>query len=152
MDNNKQRILTIAAGVIGLIGVFFMAIESGASQGIVSWFVSFAVALLVIVTIITILLSVFNLVKNPQNLKKTLIGLGILVAILAITHFTASDDLATGALGEVIEIKDTSGKILTGDEAKSVTKWVAGLITFTGILGAAGLGVIGFGMIKNLSK
>jgi len=128
------------------------AIESGASQGIVSWFVSFAVALLVIVTIITILLSVFNLVKNPQNLKKTLIGLGILVAILAITHFTASDDLATGALGEVIEIKDTSGKILTGDEAKSVTKWVAGLITFTGILGAAGLGVIGFGMIKNLSK
>jgi len=162
MDNNKSKILTIIAGVISLIGVIFMvriimvgdeAIESDvANQGIVSGFVYFAVALLVIVTLVTIILSILNLVKNPQNLKKTLIGLGILVAVLAITHFTASDDLATGALGEAIEIKDTSGKILTGDEAKSVTKWVSGLITFTGILGAAGLGIIGFGIVKNLAK
>ncbi len=162
MDNNKQRILTIIAGVISLIGVFFMVriimvgdetIESDvASQGIVSGFVWFAVALLIVVTLVTVALSVMNLLKNPQNLKKTLIGLGILVALLAITHFTASDDLATDALGEAVKIKNTSGDIITGDEAKSVTKWVAGLITFTGILGAAGLGVIGFGLIKNLSK
>jgi uncharacterized membrane protein len=162
MDNNKSKILTIIAGVISLIGVFFMvriimvgddAIESDvANQGIISGFVYFAVALLIVVTLVTLVLSIGNLVKNPQNLKKTLIGLGILVALLAITHFTASDALATDAFGEAVEIKNTSGDILVGDEAKSITKWVAGLITFTGLLGAAGLGVIGFGIIKNLAK
>lgn len=162
MDNNKSKILTIIAGVISLIGVFFMiriimvgdeAIESDvASQGIVSGFVYFAVALLVIVTLVTVVLSVANLVKNPDNLKKTLLGLGILVALLLITHFTASDQLATDALGDPVVIKNTSGDILTGEEAKSITQWVAGLITFTGVLGAAGLIVIGLGIVKNLTK
>jgi len=162
MDNNKSKILTIIAGVISLIGVFFMvriimvgdeAIESDvANQGIVSGFVTFAVALLVIVALATVVLSVVNLVKNPQNLKKTLLGLGILIALLLVTHFTASDALATDALGDPVVIKNTSGDIITGDEAKSVTKWVAGLITFTGILGAAGLGIIGFGIVKNIVK
>ena len=162
MDNNKSKILTIIAGVISLIGVFFMVriimvgdetIETDvASQGIVDGFVYFAVALLVIVTLVTVVLSVMNLLKNPQNLKKTLLGLGILVALFLITHFTASDALATDAFGEAIEIKNTSGDILTGEEAKSITKRVAGLITFTGILGAVGLGIIGFGIVKNLAK
>ncbi len=162
MDNNKSKILTIIAGVISLIGVFFMiriimvgddAIESDvASQGIVSGFVYFAVALLIIVTLVTIVLSVANLVKNPDNLKKALLGLGILVALLLITHFTASDQLATDALGDPVVIKNTSGDIITGEEAKSITQWVAGLITFTGVLGAVGIGVIGLGIVKNLTK
>lgn len=162
MDNNKSKILTIIAGVISLIGVFFMiriimvgddAIESDvASQGIVSGFVYFAVALLIIVTLVTVVLSVANLVKNPDNLKKTLLGLGILVALLLITHFTASDQLATDALGDPVVIKNTSGDIITGEEAKSITQWVAGLITFTGVLGAAGLIAIGSGIVKNLIK
>jgi len=162
MDNNKSKILTIIAGVISLIGVFFMiriimvgddAIESDvASQGIVSGFVYFAVALLIIVTLVTVVLSVANLVKNPDNLKKTLLGLGILVALLLITHFTASDQLATDALGDPVVIKNTSGDIITGEEAKSITQWVAGLITFTGVLGAAGLIAIGSGIVKNLTK
>ena len=162
MDNNKSKILTIIAGVISLIGVFFMlriimvgddAIESDvASQGIVTGFVWFAVALLIVVTVVTIILSVANLVKNPDNLKKTLLGLGILVALLLITHFTASDQLATDALGDPVVIKNTSGDIITGEEAKSITQWVAGLITFTGVLGAAGLIAIGSGIVKNLTK
>jgi len=164
MDNNKlSKILTIVAAVISLIGAFFMVriimvgddtlkIDEAAQGSVIAPFVTFAVILLVLVAATTVILSVAGLVKNPQNLKKTLLGLGILVALLLVTHFTASDDLATGALGEVIEIKDSQGKIITGDEAKSVTKWVSGLITFTGILGAAGLGIIGFGIVKNLVK
>ncbi len=162
MDNNKSKILTIVAAIISLIGVFFMVriimvgdevIKTDVdAQSIVSGFVSFAVFLLIVVTLVTVVLSIVNLVKNPQNLKKTLLGLGILVALLLVTYFTASDELATGALGEAIEVKNISGDILTGDEAKSVTKWVSGLITFTGILGAAGLGIIGFGLVKNLAK
>ncbi len=164
MDNNKlSKILTIVAAIISLIGAFFMVriimvgddtlkIDEAAQNSIIGPFVGFAIFILVLVAATAIILSIAGLVKNPQNLKKTLIGVGILVALLLVTHFTASDDLATGALGEVIEIKDTSGKILTGEEAKSVTKWVSGLITFTGILGAAGLGIIGFGIVKNLVK
>jgi len=162
MDNNKSKILTIIAAVISLIGVFFMvriimvgdeAIETDvANQGIVSGFVYFAVALLIIATLITVVLSVGNLVKNPQNLKKTLLGLGVLIVLLLVTHFTASDELATDAIGQPVVLKNISGDIVSGDEAKSVTKWVAGLITFTGILGAVGLGAIGFGIVKNISK
>ena len=162
MDNNKSKILTIIAAVISLIGVFFMVriimigddtIESDvASQGIVSGFVTFALALLIIVTLVTVVLSVANLVKNPQNLKKALLSFGILLALFLVTYFTASDTLATDSFGEAIEIKNTSGDILTGDAAKAITKRVSGLITFTGILGAAGLGIIGFGIVKNMIK
>ena len=163
MDNNKSKILTIVAAVISLIGAFFMVriimvgddtlkSDAAAQGSIISPFVSFAVALLVIVALVTIALSIWNLVKNPQNLKKTLIGVGILVALFAITYFTASDELATDALGDPVVIKDTSGKILSGEAAKAITKRVSGLITFTGILGAAGLLIIGTGIVRNLVK
>ncbi len=163
MDNKKQKILTIVAGIIGLIGAFFMVriimvgdetlkADAAAQGSVISPFVSFAIALLVIVTVITLALSVWNLVKNPQNLKKTLLGLGILVGLLLLTHFTASDELATDSFGDAVVMKDTSGKILVGEEAKSVTQWVSGLITFTALLGAAGLIIIGGGMVKNSLK
>ena len=164
MDNNKlSKILTLVAGVISLIGVFFMVriimvgdetlkSDAAAQGSVISPFVTFALIVLVAVAIVTVVLSVLNLAKNPQNLKKSLISVAILLVLLAVTYFTASGELATDAFGEVIEIKDTSGKILTGAEAASVTKWVGGLITFTGVLGAAGLAIIGFGLVKNLTK
>ena len=163
MDNNKSKILTIIAAVISLIGAFFMIrimmvgddtlkTDAAAQNSIISPFVTFAIILLVVVALVAIVASILNMVKNPQNLKKTLIGLGILVALFAITYFTASDELATDALGDPVVIKDTSGKILSGEAAKAVTKRVSGLITFTGILGAAGLLIIGGGIVKNLIK
>jgi len=163
MDNKKSNILTIIAAVISLIGAFFMVriimvgddtlkSDAAAQSSVISPFVSFAIALLVIVALVAIVASILNMVKNPQNLKKTLIGLGILVALYLITYLTASDDLATDALGDPVVIKDTSGKILSGEAAKAITKRVSGLITFTGVLGAAGLIFIGGGIVKNLLK
>ena len=154
MESNKSsKILTIIAAVISLIGVFFMlrvimigddAIESDPSkQGVVAGFVTFALILLIAVAAITVILSILNLVKNPQSLKKTLMGVAVLGVILLITYFTASGDAVIDPLTQTM-VKD--------GEAGSVSKWVSALINFTGILGAAGLGIIGFGIVKNLVK
>tara|TARA_R110002073_G_scaffold40547_6_gene115412 strand:- start:74290 stop:74751 length:462 start_codon:yes stop_codon:yes gene_type:complete len=153
MDNNKSKILTIVAGVISLIGVFFMlrvimvgddTLKSDASaQGIVSGFITFSVILLIAVAAITVILSLVALVKNPQNLKKTLMGLAVLGVILAITYFTASDAAVLDGI---------TGNVIKDGEAGSTSQWVSALINFTGILGAAGLVTIGAGVVKNLIK
>ena len=153
MDNNKSKILTIVAGVISLIGVFFMlrvimigddTLKSDASaQGIVSGFITYSVILLIAVAAITVILSLVALVKNPQNLKKTLMGIAVLGVILAITYFTASDAAVLDGI---------TGNVIKDGEAGSTSQWVSALINFTGILGAAGLVIIGAGMVKNLIK
>ena len=160
MDINK--IVKILAAVISLIAVFLLVriimigdevIESDASkQGIIDFFASFALYLLIAVAIITLVLSLFNLFKHPKALKKTLIGLGVLLVLFAITYFMASSEEVKDALGEVVPIKNSKGVILTGDEAASVSKWVSGMINFTGILGLLGILAIGSGFVKSLVK
>ena len=154
MDNNKlSKILTIVAGAISLIGVFFMVriimvgddtlkSDPAAQGSIVSPFVTFAIIVLIAVTVVTIVLSLRNLVKNPQSLKKSLMGIGVLGVVLLLTYFTASD----GA------ILDSFGDVVKDGEAGNVSQWVSALINFTGLLGAAGLAIIGFGIVKNIKK
>ena len=163
MDSKKSKILTIITAIIGLIGVFFLlriimvgdeAVETSADvqSGIVDPFITFSYVLLIITTIITLLLSVVNLIKHPQALKKTLMGVGVLIILLVVSYFMASGDPVTNSGGDIIEIKDSMGKILTGDEAASISKWVSALITFSAILGTIGLGTIGAGFVKSLIK
>lgn len=154
MDNNKlSKILTLVAGAISLIGVFFMVriimvgddtlkSDAAAQGSIISPFVTFALIVLVAVAIIAVVLSLINLVKNPQNLKKSLMAIGVLGVVLLLTYFTASD----------AAVLDTFGDVVKDGEAGNVSKWVSALINFTGILGAAGLGIIGYGVVRNLIK
>ena len=154
MDNIKlSKILTIVAGAISLIGVFFMVriimvgddtlkSDAAAQSSVISPFVTFALIILVTVAVVAVVLSLLNLVKNPQNLKKSLMGVGVLGVVLLLTYFTASDAAVLDSFGDVV--KD--------GEAGNVSKWVSALINFTGILGAAGLGIIGFGIVKNVIK
>ncbi len=147
---NTYKIFKYVAAAVGIIGIIFLvrmmmvggdAIESDPNkQGVANAFVMFAFWLLVIVTAITVVLSILNLVKNPQNLKKTLMGLAALGVLLAISYFMSSGD----------EVLDSFGKIVPGGEAGSTSKWVGTLITFTGILGAIGLVTIALGFLKKL--
>ena len=149
---NSYKIFKYVAAAVGIIGVIFLirmmmiggeAIESDPSkQGVANGFVMFAFWLLVIVAAITILLSVMNLIKNPQNLKKTLLGLAALGVLLMISYFMSSGDAVLDGFGNVVK----------NGEAGATSKWVGTLITFTGILGAIGLGTIGFGLVKRIIK
>ncbi|RPD95827.1 hypothetical protein EGM88_11440 [Aureibaculum marinum] len=160
---NKSKIVTIVTAVLGLVGVFFLvriimagddAIETDAAlQGnIVDPLIGFATYLLIATAILAIGFSIWNMLRHPESLKKTLITFGIFIGLFLIAYFTASDELATDAQGNAIVIKDMSDKILTGDAAHALTKKVTGLINFTGILGLIGLITIAWGFVKSLGK
>ena len=153
MDSKKSKILTIVTAIIGLIGVFFLLrvimvgddeIETSlsAQSSIVDPFITFSYVLLGITALITVVLSLVNLVKHPQALKKTLMGLVVLAVLLAISYFTASGEAVTDAVG----------KVLKDGAAGATSKWVSALINFTGILGVIGLLSIGAGFVKSLVK
>jgi len=148
MDNQKSKILTIITAIIGVIGVIlFIRVmmagdDSVAVDSSVNAFVYFAKYLLVITAVIALVLSLLNLVKNPQALKKTLLGVAILAVLFAVSYAVASDAAVT----------DSFGNIVKNGEAGSTSKWISALINFTGILGLLGLVAIGQGFVKSLIK
>jgi len=142
---DKSKILTIVTAVIGILGIILfipvlMADDSSALDGAVGSFVNYAYYLLIITAIITIVLSILNLIKHPQALKKSLLGIVVMLVLLAIAYFTASGDAVT----------DGFGKVLEGGEAGNVSQWVSALINFTGILGFLGIVAIVLGFFKSL--
>lgn len=142
---DKSKILTIVTAVISVIGIFLlirvlMADDSASLDGSVGAFVNYAYYLLILTAIITVVLSIANLIKHPGALKKSLMGVAVMVVLLAIAYFTASSDAVT----------DGFGKVLEGGEAGNVSQWVSALINFSGILGALGLVSIAAGVFKSL--
>ena len=120
MKSNK--LLNIAIAVISVIGIILfirVAAEDkealGASvdlqNSLVSPLVYFSTYLLYASVIIAIVLSMISLVRNPDNLKKTLMGLAVLGVIFLISYFTA-DSAA---------VLDTQGAVLEGGEEGSTT-------------------------------
>ena len=153
MNKNLSRILTLVAGLIGLIGfVFFIrivmagdeAIENDAAiqASIVSPFVSFARIVLIGTALIAVVFSIGNLIKNPQVLKRSLIAVGILGVLLIAAYSAASGEAVT----------DSVGKVLEDGEAGSVSKWVSTLINYSFILGAIGLVFFVVDFVRSLVK
>lgn len=148
-NNNLSRILTIVAAVISLIGVFFLvriimvgdeAIQNGGEQGIIDGLYGFAMFLLLAVTAVTVVMSLMNLIKNPQHLKKSLIGLVIMLVLLGITYAVADGS-------EVLD--PITGNVIEDGQAGPISKWVSALINFTGLLGVLGLGAILWGVVRS---
>lgn len=140
MSKKLSKGLTLLAGLIGLIGFYFFvrimmagdeSIENDAAvqASIVSPFISFAKWVLILTTLVAVIFSMINLVKHPQVLKRTLLGLGILAVFLVVSYVLASDGAVTDGLG----------KILPEGEAGSISKWVSTGINFSGFLGAIGV-------------
>ncbi len=153
MNKKLSKILTIIAGVIGLIGFYFfirivmegddvMKTDAALQNSILSPFISYSIILLVIVTAISVVFSLLNLFKNPEILKRTLIGVAFLAVLLVVAYSMASDGAVTDGLG----------KIIKDGEAGTVSKWVSTLINYSFYLGFIGLVMFLFDFVKSLVK
>jgi len=144
MKNSK--ILTIIAAVLALIGIaLFVRVsmagdDAEALDSAISTLVSYTTFLLYAAAIVTIVLSLWNLIRNPENLKKALTGLVALGVLFAISYFVLAD---------ANPVLDANGAILEGGEAGSSTNKLVGAgIWFSVLLGAIG----GFGFVVDLLK
>ena len=153
MNSKLSKILTLVTGLIGLIGFYFFVrimmegddaiMEDADLQGsILSPFISFATYLLIATALIAVVFSMINLFKHPQVLKRTMLGVGVLVVILIIAYAMASDGAVTNSVGAALQ----------DGEAGSISKWVSTLINFSFYLGAIGLMFFVLDFVKSLVK
>jgi len=151
MNEKLSKILSIVTGLIGLVAIFFLiriimvgddVVKESADvqNSLVSPYITFATIILYITAIIAVVFSVLNMIKHPQLLKKTLMSLIFLGALLAIAYVMA-DDSAT---------LNTSGIVLEDGEAGATSKWVSTGIWYSLILGGLGLVAIFSGFVKSL--
>ena len=152
MKSNKLLNIAIAGiSVIGIILFIRVAAEDkealGASvdlqNSLVSPLVYFSTYLLYASVIIAIALSMISLVRNPDNLKKTLMSLAVLGVIFLISYFTA-DSAA---------VLDTQGAVLKGGEEGSTTNQMVGTgIWYSVFLGAIASVFFVWDLVKGLVK
>jgi hypothetical protein len=153
MDTKFSKILTYVTGVIALIGFYFFVkivaegdtnIENDASlqNSILSPFITFSIITLVATAAIAVIYSLINLLKHPDVLKRSLIGVAILLVILAVSY-----SLASGAA-----VTDQMGNVLPEGEAGSVSKWVSTLINYSFFLGGIGLVLVAVDFVRGLVK
>ncbi len=151
MNSKLSKILSLVSGLIGLIAIYFLvriimegddAVKESLDlqNSLVSPFVQFAKVILIITTVIAVVFSLWNLVRHPKLLKKTLVSLAALGLLLLIAYVGASDEATT----------NMSGNIIKDGEAGSTSKWVSTGIWYSMILGAIGLGFFLWDFIKSL--
>ena len=149
MKSNK--ILNILIAAIALIGgILFIRIFMEDSQEIVdnvdnlqntvvSPLISFSFWLFIIAVIVTIALSLWSMIRNPENLKKTFGGMAVLAILLVIAYFLSDSNV----------VYNTAGGIERGgEEGSSINRWVGAGIWYSLILG----GIAGIFFIVDLLK
>ncbi len=153
---NLNKIAKILAVVISVVGVGLLMrifiegsenVENNADiqASVVDPLISFSLWIFYLTVGVTLVLSIWALVKNPAALKKTLMGLAALGVILVISHFVLSDNSQ--------DVLDAAGNILEGGEAGSTTsKWVSTGIWYSMILGVIGGGLFVFDLVKGIIK
>ena len=153
-DNNLAKYLSIFVAVIALIGailfirVFMADIDAlendpDVQKSVVNPIVWFSAALLYTAIIITVGLSLWSMIKNPNNLKKIGLGLGLLTVVLVISYFRADSNA----------VLDTQGLVLEGGEAgTSMNQWVGTGIWFSVALGLVASLFFVYDLLKGLIK
>ncbi|WP_159946709.1 hypothetical protein [Polaribacter septentrionalilitoris] len=150
MKGNLSKILSIVVAVIAIIGaILFIRIFMTDSEDLealssaVGTIVTYSTSLLYFAVGATIILSLIGLFTNPDNLKKTLLGLAVLGVVLVIAYFTA-DSAA---------VVDTQGVVLKGgEEGSSINQWVGTGIWYSVLLGAAASFFFVYDLVKGLIK
>ncbi|MDD7915071.1 hypothetical protein [Polaribacter ponticola] len=148
MKSNK--ILNIIIAVIAIVGAILFVrvgmedaevIKSNVDvqNSVVSPLISFSFYLFLAAVVIAVVLSLWTIIKNPENLKKMLMSLVALGVLLVVAYFMADSNV----------VYDAAGKIQPGGEAGStVNKWVGTGIWYSVILGA----VAAFFFVLDLGK
>ncbi len=151
MNDKLSKILSVVTGLIGLVAVFFLIkiIMEGddvvkesvdLQNSLVSPYITFAIWVLAITALLAVVFSIWNLIKHPEMLKRTLLSLAIFGVFLAISYMLASDAAVT----------NVSGNVLKDGEAGAISKWVSTGIWYTMILGGIAILAILAGFVKSL--
>lgn len=146
-----SKILMYIAGAIGLISIIFLAriviagddaimASAEVQNSVVTPFIIFSIIILVLTAVTAVLFSVYTLVQQPEQLKKTLLGLGVLVGLLLITYFVSPNS----------EVLDLTGKVLM--EESSTSQLVSAGISYSFLLGTIGIGFFLWDFIKSMIK
>jgi len=150
MSSKLSKILTIVVAVIAVIGLaLFINVsvvdvdDTAAVSTAVSPLVSFSTYLLIAAVAITIILSILTLIKNPENLKKTLLGLVALGVLLVISYILGDSQAVLNAQGVVIE---------GGEAGATSNQWVGSLIWLSSILVLIGGIFFVYDLLKGLIK
>lgn len=150
MDNKFSKILTILIAVLSVVGIILFAVVAAtdkedlvAMNSAVSPLVTFSTYLFYAAVAVTIVLSLISMVKNPENLKKTLLGLAVMGVFLIISFF----------LGDSEAVLDTQGAVIEwGEAGGSVNQWVGTLIWYSTLLLIVGGVFFVFDLLKGLVK
>lgn len=149
MNSKFSKILTIIVAVISVIGIALFINVSitddvpESISGAVGPLIEFSLYLFYAAVIVTIGLSIRGLVKNPENLKKTLIGLAAMAVLLVIAYI----------LGDSEAVLDAQGNVLKGGElGSSSNQWVGSLIWYSSILVLIGGIFFVYDLAKGLVK
>jgi hypothetical protein len=149
MNSKFSKILTIIVAVLSLIGIaLFINVTAtddvpASISSAVGPLIAYSTYLFYAAVIITVALSIRGLVKNPENLKKTLLGLSVMIVLLVISYL----------LGDSEPVLDAQGKVLEGGELGAASnKWVGSLIWYSLILVVIGGGFFVVDLAKGLVK
>ena len=149
MNSKFSKILTIIVAVISVIGIALFINVSitddvpESVSGAVGPLIGFSLYLFYAAVLITVVLSIRGLVKNPENLKKTLIGLAAMGVLLVIAYI----------LGDSEAVLDAQGNVLKGGElGSSSNQWVGSLIWYSSILVLIGGIFFVYDLAKGLVK
>lgn len=149
MNSKFSKILTMSVAAISLIGIALfinVAFTDDVPRKIssaVGPLILFSTNLFYAAVVITIGLSVRGLVKNSDNLKKTLLGLGAMAVLLIISYI----------IGDSEAVLDAQGKVLEGGEAGAASnQWVGSLIWYSTILVLIGGSFFVYDLLKGLVK
>jgi hypothetical protein len=153
-DNKFSKIITYIVTAIAVVGIILLvrvlmagedAVENDVAvqNRVVSPLVSFSQYLLYGVILVTLVLSMWGLFKNPDNLKKTLLGVTALCVLFVVAYFIADSDV----------VIDNANNILEGGEAgSSINQFTGAGIWFSIILGGIGLFFFVVDLVKGLIK
>ncbi len=132
---NKSLLLTIISFAIAIIGLvlFFASADKGAM-------VDFSLLILVVTVALALTFSVGSILKDPQVLKRVLLGVGVLLVLFILSYLLAGDG----------EVRNGAGTLLVG--AGSTSKWVGAGVNYSIILLIIGGGLFFWDMIKNVAK
>lgn len=154
MKNNLSKILNIFIALVAAIGaILFIRIflvdeeliktDADIQQSVISPIITFSTALLYIAIGVTVFLSLWSLVKNPDSLKKTALGIAVLGVLLMLAYFT----------GDSLEVTDPQGKVLLGGEEGSTTnQWTSTGIWYSMFLGLIAGAFFVLDLVKGLIK
>ncbi len=151
MSEKMSKQLMLVVGAIGLIAIFFLArvvIEGDVAitasadlqSSVVSPFITFSIIILVLTTLVTVVFSAYTLAQHPEQLKKALLGIGVLGVLLLITYFVSPNS----------QVVDVTGKVLM--EESSTSQLISAGISYGFLLGTIGIGFFLWDFVKSMIK